>query len=100
MSRRVVVRRAAEVELAEAVDWYEGQVAGLGDDFISEFDATLARLLENPFQYQVIEDDIRRASLHRFPYGIMYSVSDDELLILTCFDGRRDPQRWRRLRDR
>jgi hypothetical protein len=65
MSRRLVFRRRAEIELAEAVDWYEAQRTGLGADFLLEFDAALARIIESPFLYQVIEDDIRRAPLHR-----------------------------------
>jgi plasmid stabilization system protein ParE len=100
MSRRLVFRRRAEIELAEAVDWYEDQRTGLGAEFLQEFDAALDRIVENPFLYQVIEDDIRRAPLHRFPYGIMYAVSEDLLLILTCFHGNRDPRDWRELRDR
>jgi plasmid stabilization system protein ParE len=99
MNRGLVFRRRAEIELAEAVDWYEEQRAGLGAEFLQEFDA-LDRIVENPFQYQIIEDDIRRAPLHRFPYGIMYALSEDELLILTCFHGNRDPREWRELRDR
>ena len=98
MSRRLAFRSQAENDLAAAVDWYETQDPGLGGDFLIEFDAALVRVAENPFQYQVIEDDIRRAPLHRYPYGIMYVVSDEELLILTCFHGRRDPRRWRDLR--
>jgi hypothetical protein len=34
MSRRLVFRRFAEIELAEAVDWYEDQRTGLGDEFL------------------------------------------------------------------
>jgi hypothetical protein len=51
MSRRLVLRKRAEDELAEAVDWYEGQRTGLGGKFLAEFDAALARLIEYPFQY-------------------------------------------------
>jgi plasmid stabilization system protein ParE len=98
MSRRLVLRQDAENELAEAVDWYEGQSGGLGGDFLAEFDAALARLIESPFQYQIIEDDIRRAPLRRFPYGILYVVTDDELLILNCFHGHRDPRDWQEQR--
>jgi hypothetical protein len=85
MSRRLVFWQNVEIELAEAVDW---------------FDAALGRIAQNPFLYQIIEDDIRRAPLHRFPYGFMYVVSEDELLILTCFHGSRDPRDWQEMRGR
>jgi plasmid stabilization system protein ParE len=50
------------------------------------------------FSTQVLEDDIRRAPLRRFPYGILYVVTDDELLILNCFHGHRDPRDWQEQR--
>jgi hypothetical protein len=49
----------------------------------------------NPFQYQIIEREIRRASLRRFPYGVLYIVSGEELLIVGCLHGRRNPA-WRK----
>jgi plasmid stabilization system protein ParE len=94
MNRRLVLRQNAEVELAGAVDWYESQRLGLGAHFLAEFDFALARLMANPFQYQIVDDDIRRAPIHGFPYGILYAVTDDELLVLNCFHGHRDPRRW------
>jgi len=85
----------AETELADAAAWYEEQGPGLGADFFDAFDAALAAIRRNPFQYQIVEEEIRRAPLRRFPYSVMYAVSDDELLILSCFHGHRDPARWR-----
>jgi hypothetical protein len=100
MSRRLIFRSNVEFELAEGAAWYESWRRGLGAEFLTEFDAALARIVENPFLYQIVDEDIRRAPLHRFPYGIMYVVSDDELLILTCFHGGRDPRDWQETRGR
>jgi len=55
----------------------------------------LAAIESNPLQYQIIEGETRRAMLHRFPYGVMYVVSDHELLIVACLHARRNPARWR-----
>lgn len=30
-----------------------------------------------------------------FSYGILYVASDEEVVILSCFHGRRDPAAWR-----
>jgi hypothetical protein len=37
---------AASLELAEAGDWYEGRVAGLGDRFVDEVQGALAFVAE------------------------------------------------------
>ena len=96
VKRRIVFRAQAKSDLIEALDWYRG--SGVAADFFRAFEAALNAIQDNPFQYQVIEKKIRRAPLQHFPYGIMYSVADEELTILTCFHGRRDPSRWRSLK--
>lgn len=37
MSRELIVRPEAEAELAEAFQWYESRIPGLGLDFIRGF---------------------------------------------------------------
>jgi len=41
MSRRLIIRPEAETEMAEAFDWYEGRVPGLGSDFLLSVDAVI-----------------------------------------------------------
>lgn len=48
MSRRLIVRPEAEEEMAEAFDWYEDQVPGLGSDFILCLDAIFCAILRSP----------------------------------------------------
>jgi toxin ParE1/3/4 len=95
MTRRLIVRPRARLELAEASDWYDHQRPDLGADFIRAYEAVAAAILDNPFQYQIIGRGFRRAGLHRFPYGLVYTVSDEEVVVLACFHGHRNPSRWR-----
>jgi hypothetical protein len=46
--------------------------------------------------YPTVYRRARRIKLRRFPYNVFYVESDDELLIVACMHGRRDPRRWRR----
>ncbi len=50
-----------------AVAYYNQQRAGLGDEFRAEVYAAIARVRANPSQYAVVEHDIRRCFVHRFP---------------------------------
>ena len=100
MSRRLVVRPAARIELAEASDWYDENHEGLGGDFIRAFEIASAAIVRNPFQYQVVYGEARRAPIRRFRYGLIYTVSDEEVVVVACMHGRRDPRRWQeRLRE-
>jgi hypothetical protein len=53
--------------------------------------------MHNPFQYQIIHAEARRARLGRFPFGLIYTVSDSEIVIVACSHDKRDPKRWQRL---
>jgi plasmid stabilization system protein ParE len=90
----VTLRPEAEAEIAEASDWYEQQNPGLHDKFISAVDVTLSALRQNPFQYQAVSEQLRRAKLRRFPYGLLYVVSDRQVTVVSCVHGRRDPKIW------
>jgi len=62
----------AEADLAEAYDYYEGQISGLGRDFVATLEKQLERVVENPSQYQAIHRGVRRAVMRRFPYAVFY----------------------------
>jgi hypothetical protein len=94
MKRRLVIRPVARLELAAGADWYDSNRQGLGGEFIRAFEAAAAAITENPFQYQVIYRNARRAPVGQFSYGLIYTVSDDEIVVLSCFHGRRNPRRW------
>jgi plasmid stabilization system protein ParE len=94
MTRRLVVRPQAKLELAEASDWYDAHDKGLGDDLLYAFQTTVESIVPNPLQYQAVHGKARRAMLARFPYGLIYTVSDEEITIFSCFHSSRDPKRW------
>jgi toxin ParE1/3/4 len=43
-----------------------------------------------------VDDSIRRAALHRFPYGIFYLVDGDTIRVLAILHRARSPEHWRR----
>lgn len=91
MSFVVHVRRAAELDVAQAQLWYETQRRGLGVEFHSEVSQVIDRLAETPLIYQIVYRDVRRAIVHRFPYLIWYRVLGEEVTIVACTHGRQDP---------
>jgi plasmid stabilization system protein ParE len=83
----------ARGNMAHAVEWHSERGRAL--DFLRAVDAALDEIRLNPFLYQVVAKEIRRALQRRFPYGLMYVVREYEVVVLTCFHDRRDPRRWR-----
>jgi plasmid stabilization system protein ParE len=94
MNRDLIVEPEAEAEIDEASRWYDAQSPGLGAEFLRAVEAALGTIARNPLQYQIIHGEVRRAGVRRFPHGLMYVVSDREIIVLACFHGRRNPRRW------
>ncbi len=84
----------ADQELTEVARYYEAQAPGLGRDFLTEFDRTLAFLLQFPGAGRALPDGSRRVSLRRFPYHLIYWVEQHRVLLLAIAHQRRRPGYW------
>jgi plasmid stabilization system protein ParE len=85
----------AKTEYLEAVQYYNQRRAGLGAEFSIEVEATIAQILNAPKRWPILEQDIRRCLTHRFPYGIIYSIENDSVLILAVMHLSRKPGYWK-----
>jgi plasmid stabilization system protein ParE len=95
VSLRLVVRPQAEAELAAARNWYETQRAGLGQEFVDDVVTTSAAIAARPLSFPKVHGEKRRAILRRFPYGVFFRTTTDEIIILGVVHGRRHPREWR-----
>lgn len=86
----------AEAEFNRAVDYYEEVEPGLGYDFALEVYATIQISLTHPEAWPILEGEMRRSLVRRFPYGIIYSVNDNELQILAVMNLHRHPDYWKK----
>ncbi len=86
----------AEVEFLDAIGYYEERSPGLGLDFSAEVRAAIQRILAFPRAWQVLEGDIRRALVHRFPYGVLYAVEENHIWIVAVMGLHRQPEYWRK----
>jgi len=91
----VVMRPAAEADLAEARNWYNQQRPGLGEQFLDAATAAARFISEHPEAYQVLHRDVRRAPLRQFPYGLLFRIYPNVIVVVAVFHARRDPNVWR-----
>jgi len=84
----------AEIELKQAMEFYESARAGLGAEFLAEVEATTNLIESFPLAWTSLSPRTRRCRTHRFPFGLFYQVRSDEILIMSVMDLRRDPKRW------
>ena len=85
----------AALEFMESIEYYEECKKGLGYDFAAEVYISIQRILANPDAWQIIEKDIRRSLVRRFPFGILYTKEENEIYILAVMNLHRDPDYWK-----
>ena len=85
----------AEAELIEAARFYERKLPGLGKRFRGEVNTAAAKILEIPDRWRIVEKDIRRLLMRRFPYSILDRVEGEVVRILAVKHHSRHPDYWR-----
>jgi plasmid stabilization system protein ParE len=91
---KIVFLAPAQRELDDAVAWYNRQAAGLGRELLDEFDRAIRRAVAFPSSGLEIEPGIRRCRLARFPYGIIYGLDDETLVVIAVAHLHRRPRYW------
>jgi plasmid stabilization system protein ParE len=86
--------KLAQHEMDDAFLYYEEQSPGLGYEFIDEIFATLKRIKLNPQSWAPFGKRTHRCLVHRFPYGIIYQIRENELLIVAIAHLHRNPEYW------
>jgi hypothetical protein len=85
----------AEAEFNDAIDYYEDKERGLGYDFAVEVYATLQRITTFPKAWPVMENDVRRSLVRRFPCGVLYSEETEEIWVVAVMHLHRNPEYWK-----
>jgi plasmid stabilization system protein ParE len=84
----------AQAELDEAYQWYETQQTSLGLRFLNEIDASLRRIVTYPESFIQLNSGIRRCLVKRFPYGILYGIDVDKIIVVAIMHLHRKPGYW------
>jgi len=84
----------AVAELNDAIDYYEELQSGLGLEFAKEVFSSIQRVTEFPTAWSSLSQNTRRCLVNRFPYGIIYQILKNEILIIAVMQLNRKPSYW------
>jgi len=93
---RLTYHPEAEAEIVQAAAYYEKQVQGLGARFLSDLETAIARIVDAPQLWPLVEADVRRCSLRRFPYAVYYRILATGVRVLVVKHHRRHPDYWKK----
>jgi len=88
----------AELDIIEAVRWYDERDQKLGDDLLRHVYQCIASIEANPRRYPIVHRQMRRALVRRFPFQILYEIESAEVIIYAIYHSARDPEAWQRRR--
>jgi len=83
---------ASEVKASH--DWYQEQAAGLGDDFITELESAYEAVVELPKTWPKFHKGSRRFLLIKFPFSVIYKVTDSHIFVVAVMHNSRRPGYW------
>ena len=86
---RVEYHPAVENELREIIKYYNQSFAGLGFEFLDEFEKQILKISSMPALWITVQDDIQRSLMERFPYVIYFRVIDNSVLRVTMVKHQR-----------
>lgn len=84
----------ARIEMDEAVDYYNSESPGLGDEFLLELLNAIDRIEQFPEAFQKFTKNARRCQTRRFPYAVVYEVLEEEILVVAVAHLHRNPDYW------
>ena len=92
---KIIFLEEAQIELDEAIEYYNTELPGLGADFLNEILNTLDRIANFQNAWHPLSKNTRRCQTARFPYGLIYSVLENEILIISVSNLHREPNHWK-----
>jgi hypothetical protein len=81
----------AALDLQQARDRFDAREPGLGDTFLDRVNETIAKISENPEQYQIALADLHRAPIPKHRWSVFYRILPDESIVVASLSDRREP---------
>jgi len=97
MAFTVVLDPRAIEDIQQAIDYYEKQQPGLGEEFEDILNEYLRKLEQNPF-FQIRYDHVHCLPLKKYPYMIHFTVDEEDecVIVRAVFNTSRDPGMWKK----
>ena len=85
----------ANDEFVQAIAFYNVQSEGLGYEFAAEVKRAIARIIQYPEAWTPLSKRTRRCRINRFPYGLIYQIRTDTILIVAVENLHQHPDSWK-----
>ena len=95
MTFSVSITTNAKRDISEAIAYYKGARSQLAADFLAMVYDAIKLIQENPARRAIVFRQVRRMTLHRFPYVISYTFDNREIVVIAVSHGGRHARHWK-----
>lgn len=92
----IILLLEAEQEMLEAAFYYQSKASGLGVDYLSEIERAVEGISESPYTWPILEGELRRRLVRRFPFGVIYRIDPDEIVVIAVAHLCKKPGYWKK----
>ena len=90
----LIIEPEAQIEIDNAIEWYEKAKEGLGVEFFNYLDGYLKTLRQNKALFEIKRKPVfRELALKRFPHVIIYEYTKNKIYIYSVFHTKQDPSK-------
>lgn len=89
---KISITDEAAAELDDAFNYYQHLQLGLGNKFISRFKEASELIQIFPRGWQQLSTQLRRTLIKGFPYGIIYYLIADEIIVVAIANLNQKPK--------
>ena len=90
----VIICLDAEIEYTESLIWYSARSESAATAFDAEFNQAISEIESDPQRYPFCDERHQFYLMCRFPFRIIYRVTDDTILVVAVAHGSREPNYW------
>jgi plasmid stabilization system protein ParE len=91
----IEILAVAESEIDDAYNYYEKQAKGLGSRFLDELLHAFKNIKRYPEAWPNFSNRTKRCLFSRFPYGVIYQMRKDKILVVAVTHLHRKPEYWK-----
>ena len=93
MKRNLKFTFRANIDTIVAYEFYESRRKNLGERFLDELENCYKSIVLNYTTYKVVHKIYRQAVVKKFPFVILYSVDEKDIIITAVFSTSEDPSK-------
>lgn len=92
MGSKLIIEPEAEIEIYDAIDWYESKQLGLGKEFYNYLEGYFETLRNGNADFSIKRKPVfRELPLKRFPFVIIYEKIKDTIFVYSVFNTHQHP---------